>query len=265
MRDFSPQLAHLAEAPPAPDEAGDLERCDALRARLERSDRDIGDVFEAEGRGVRTTVGAETRSASVPKAKALLIYRLVRALRPERTVEMGSALGVSGAHLASALRANGTGRLLTIEGSPSRHAVAAESIESVAPGVTDAVLGMFDDHLERLRGADLIFVDGNHQPGPVRAYVDAAVASAARPAVLVLDDMVGWSPELTAVWRELARDERFAATGETEGMGALVLGPLDERLEALLGGPGLEPRPAAPVPGLLARLRRRLRRLRRPA
>jgi len=216
-------LRRLATAPPAPDEATDLERCAALRDELLARGDEVGDVFEALGGTTVVRVGAEAAGASVPAVEAVLLYRLVRLLRPRRVVELGSAFGVSGAHLASALAAEGCGELVTIEGSPSRHEIAAETIERAAAGVTTALCGFFEDHLDALGGAGLVFVDGNHQVEPTLGYVDEVVARAARPCALVLDD-VDWSPEFARMWRSLRRDGRFTAAGGVAGLGVLLLG-----------------------------------------
>lgn len=205
----------------APGEAADVDRCEALRTALLQRTEPIGDVFEASTkRQDVTTIGAETANASCPPEKALRLYRLVRALRPSKVVEFGSALGVSGAYLASALRANGSGHLVTVEGSPSRQAVAAASIESVAPGVTTSLCGYFDDHLDVLAGSDLFFNDGNHQRDAALRYATAACERMSRPALMVLDDAIGYSAQMDEAWRQLRRDSRFSAA---ESLGPLAL------------------------------------------
>ena len=209
----------------APGEAADVERCEDLRRALLARTEPIGDVFEpTSNRRDITTVGAETANASCPPEKALYLYRLVRALRPSKVVEFGSALGVSGAYLASALRANGTGRLVTVEGSPSRQEVASASIESVAAGVTTSLCGYFDDRLDVLDGADLFFNDGNHQRDAVLRYAGAAYDRMTRPAVIVLDDAIGYSGDMDEAWRELRRDPRFSATDTLGAFALLELG-----------------------------------------
>lgn len=217
-------LSRLHGTPATAEEQPDVALCEALRFALLQSDQPIGDVFEQQGgRHDVTTVAAETSTASSTPERALFLYRLVRALRPSLVVEFGSALGVSGSYVACALRANGSGRFVTVEGSPSRHAVAAASIESVAPGVTTARCGYFDEHLDVLDGAELFFNDGNHHEEPVLAYAEAALARMARPGVLVLDDALGYSTGMTAAWNRLRRDRRFAASATAGPMGLLAL------------------------------------------
>ena len=218
----APDLSALARrfgAPVDDSERADVERCEAVRAELLTRDEPVGDVFESQsGRSDVTTIAAETENASCPPDKALFLYRVVRALAPDHVVEFGSALGVSGAYLASALTANGHGRLVTVEGSPSRQKIAAASIESAAPGVTTSICGYFDDHLDVLDGATLFFNDGNHQEDAVIRYADAAARRMAKPGVIVIDDIVGYSEGMTAAWKALRRDRRFS--------GAVTAGPM---------------------------------------
>ena len=49
-----------------------------------------------------------------------LLYSLVRATRPATIVEFGMSFGISALHLASAVRDNGTGRVVTTELSESQ-------------------------------------------------------------------------------------------------------------------------------------------------
>ena len=219
------RLARGYDRPATTAEQQDVTRCEQRRAELLRRTEPIGDVHEtASGRHDVTTVGAETQIASCPPDKALFIYRMVRTMRPRLVVEFGSALGVSGSYIASALRANGSGRLITVEGSPSRQAIAAESIESVAPGVTTSICGFFEDHLDVLDGADLFFNDGNHNADAVQRYADAALERMARPSVLLLDDALGYSEEMVAAWERLRADRRFTASTLAKDVGVLSIG-----------------------------------------
>ena len=221
---LSPLLAALHGAPPREHERADLERCEALRARLMESDAEVGDVAEPGDAAPVRTVGAAVRTDSVPPAKARLLYRLVRLQQPARVVEFGTALGISGAVIASALAANGRGELVTLEGSPSRHEVGKASIESVAPGRTTAICGLFDDHLDALDGADLLFLDGNHWAEPTSQYVDEALRRMRRPALLLLDDVSGYSAEMDVAWQRIQQDPRFSDAGAVADVGLLAVG-----------------------------------------
>jgi predicted O-methyltransferase YrrM len=209
-------------------ERAGLAPCEQLRQRLAASTEEIGDVFERDGGTYRTTVGEESALASAPPVKGLVLYRLVRAMRPAVVTELGTALGVSACYLASALRANGHGVLRTIEGSPSRHAVARRSIADLGlDDWVDARVGLFDEHLDALDGAAVLFLDGDHHEEPTRRYVDAAVARMAVPAVIALDDVAAYSAEMATAWATLEHDARFSAAHVTEGLGCLALGDVE--------------------------------------
>src|SRR5690349_11409113 len=56
-----------------------------------------------------------------------LLYALVRAARPATIVEFGMSLGISAIHLASAVRDNGSGRVVTTELSAAKVAAAKKT------------------------------------------------------------------------------------------------------------------------------------------
>jgi predicted O-methyltransferase YrrM len=223
-RRFQKLLSDLATAEPDEDERAAFEACEAGREARLRDRRTIGDVFESSGGTAQIPVAEEASRASVSPAKGRLLYRLVRRAAPGKVVELGSALGVSGSYIASGLRAAGEGTLVTIEGSASRQAIARETIEAAAPGVAQYVQGLFDDNLDQIEDAGMVFVDGNHEPEPLRRYVDAARDRGARPCVLVLDDIEDWSESLNETWRGLVRSRDFAQAGQAASLGVLVLG-----------------------------------------
>lgn len=64
--------------------------------------------------------------ASKPPRACLLMHLLVREFAPRQIVELGTNLGVSAAYQACALKANGAGRICTLEASPYRLRVAKE-------------------------------------------------------------------------------------------------------------------------------------------
>lgn len=244
MTNISGPLRRLAHASPDGAELSEIERFEAVRDDLARCDDPIGDVFEASGGGATSTVASESAIASVPAEKAILLYRLVRALRPRKVVEFGSALGLSGSCIVVALDGNGSGDLVTVEGSPSRHKVASRSISSVDGSArAKTVCAMFDDALDVLDGADLFFLDGNHYFEPTLRYVNEAVKRMATPATFVLDD-VRWSAEMLRAWENLSQSRRFVAAGEVLGLGLLCTGRIPL---------GLTPTPADRIRAALAR------------
>jgi predicted O-methyltransferase YrrM len=91
-----------------------------------------------------------------------LIYSLVRASRPATVVEFGMSLGISAIHLASAVRDNGTGRVVTTELSADKVAAATRNFADA--GLDDLITVLHGDALETLKSVEgpvgFVLLDG---------------------------------------------------------------------------------------------------------
>lgn len=98
----------------------------------------------------------------ISAAGGRLLYSLVRAVRPSTVVEFGTSFGISTLYLASAVRDNGTGRVLTTELSKSKAAAARGTFAET--GLDDVVTVLEGDALETLRDlsgeVDFVLLDG---------------------------------------------------------------------------------------------------------
>ena len=80
-----------------------------------------------------------------------LLYALVRAARPATIVEFGMSLGISAIHLASAVRDNGSGRVVTTELSAAKVAAAKKTFAEI--GLDDLITVLEGDALATLRSS----------------------------------------------------------------------------------------------------------------
>jgi predicted O-methyltransferase YrrM len=91
-----------------------------------------------------------------------LLYTLVRASRPSTIVEFGMSLGISAIHLASAVRDNGTGRVVTTELSAAKVAAATRTFTET--GLDDLITVLEGDALTTLTVIDgpiqFVLLDG---------------------------------------------------------------------------------------------------------
>lgn len=91
-----------------------------------------------------------------------LLYTLARASRPTTVVEFGMSLGISAIHLASAVRDNGEGRVVTTELSSKKVAVATRNFADA--GLDDVITVLHGDALETLAAVDgpvqFVLLDG---------------------------------------------------------------------------------------------------------
>jgi len=91
-----------------------------------------------------------------------LLYTLVRGARPALVVEFGMSLGLSTIHLASAVRDNGVGRVVTTEMSAAKVAAAKASFAEV--GLEDLITVLEGDATQTLASIEepvnFVLLDG---------------------------------------------------------------------------------------------------------
>lgn len=91
-----------------------------------------------------------------------LLYSLVRATRPATVVEFGMSFGISAIHLASAVRDNGSGRVVTTELSAAKIAAAKKTFAET--GLDDVITILEGDALTTLEGlggpVEFVLLDG---------------------------------------------------------------------------------------------------------
>jgi predicted O-methyltransferase YrrM len=91
-----------------------------------------------------------------------LLYALVRASRPATIVEFGMSLGISAIHLASAVRDNGSGRVITTELSAAKVTAAKKTFAET--GLDDLITVLEGDALSTLSDVEgpvqFVLLDG---------------------------------------------------------------------------------------------------------
>lgn len=91
-----------------------------------------------------------------------LLYALVRATKPATIVEFGMSFGISALHLASAVRDNGAGRVITTEISDTKIAAAKQTFTDT--GLDDLITVLDGDALTTLAEldgpVDFVLLDG---------------------------------------------------------------------------------------------------------
>jgi predicted O-methyltransferase YrrM len=222
-----------------------IARIEATRRELEHSD-EILRTEESEWSGnaadravLEETVGECCRTASKPARSALVLFQLVRTLRPRTVVELGTCLGVSTSYQAAALRLNGEGRLATFEASRARVDVARRTVGGLGLDGVDFHPGRFQDTLGPALAAlptpvDYAFVDGHHEEDPTIAYLDEIAGHAEDGAVLVFDD-IHWSPGMEHAWTRIVADARVALAVDVGDMGICLMGPNTGRPPVTVG------------------------------
>lgn len=214
----------------APAEAAWIERIEAARGAFAERPGMISlgrEPFPGQPRNSSPARIANVSSIHRPWGAFLL--RLVRELRPRSCVELGTAIGISGAYQAAGLELNGGGTLRSIEGSPTLAAKARELLGElglderieVVEGSLDEVL---EDVLEAARPVDLAFLDAGKAYEPMLRQFRRLLPHLAPSATVVMDD-IHWSREMAAGWRELSSHPRVRLAVDLRRLGACLLQP----------------------------------------
>lgn len=191
-----------------------LDAIESVRAELLASSDTI-DVRIAELTGDRSDerVVVENVAHACGRSKdprwCVLLFELVRKLRPATSVELGTGLGISSAYQGAALELNERGRLVTLEAVEGHVAIARESFKRLGLGRVDARHGRFEDLLSRVMSdhapVNLVFVDGNHTQEATLRYAETIKPFLAEGAVVIYDD-ISFSDEMERAWETLAGD-----------------------------------------------------------
>ena len=127
-----------------------------------------------------------------------LLYMLARSIRAKTVIEFGTSFGISTLFLASALRDNGGGRLITTEFEPSKVAKARKHL--MKGGLIDLVEMREGDALHTLSvglpdQVDLVLLDGAK---PLYADILRLVENSLRPGALIIADNADLCPDYLA-------------------------------------------------------------------
>ncbi len=182
----------------------------------------------AQGQIISKTVGEVCESSSKSDYWAFLLFKLIRTFRPNRCLELGTCVGISGAYEAAALNLNGGGRLVTLEGADAVAAVAVKTFRSLGLDNVHVVVGRFEDTLDgvlqELRPIDYAFIDGHHDERATLAYFNKIHPFLGPRALLVFDD-VTWSDGMRRAWAALEADPRIKISFNVQQVGVCVLDP----------------------------------------
>ncbi|SMF77038.1 Predicted O-methyltransferase YrrM [Tistlia consotensis] len=235
-------IGGAAEPAQTRDERQAIERIERLRRDLAASDETIehldfgaGDASAPRARsearrGVPVTMPVSRLATSTSKGQPWsgLIFNLVRALRPDRCLEMGTCLGLSAAYQCAALAQNGSGRLVTLEGGPAYAAKARQNLAGLGFDNFDIVVGPFEvtlgPTLEKERPIDFLFNDGHHDGDALLDYFEGTLPYLAEGSVLLVDDIAVYQ-SMRRGWRRLVEHPAVDLSVDLGAMGLVCVNP----------------------------------------
>jgi predicted O-methyltransferase YrrM len=172
------------------------------------------------------TVASATKSSEGWK-ELQFIYSCVLLKKPSLVLELGTNVGFSSAYIGSALKALGRqGRIHTVDASPYKMRLAKKLHEQLGLNNVDYTVGLFYEVLpgllSQLKGVDLAFIDGQHEYKATWDFFEMISEVAAPGALLIFDDISGYSEGMDRVWRQVRADPRVFASSELGNIGLVL-------------------------------------------
>jgi predicted O-methyltransferase YrrM len=147
------------------------------------------------------------------------LYFLVRELRPDRVLELGTAHGLSGLHMLAAFEENQRGHLHTVEIDPTRRELAVQAFERFFPhnkrwtSIESSFSGVLPRLAQELEPLDLIFEDGPHTREVTLEAFEQTIDYLRPNGVYVVDD-IAFDREQEKAWVAIRNDPRVEASLE---------------------------------------------------
>lgn len=151
---------------------------------------------------------------ATPTHGALLLYALVRTLKPRYLVEVGAAHGYGAASIGAALKDNGNGTVRTLEGMFVRKKIARHTVQRLGlGGYVEVVGGDFRDTVpqafEGRADLDLVFIDGDKSVELTRSHFRLSLEHMPAGGFLFFDD-IDFNDQIESVWSEIFGHTRIS-------------------------------------------------------
>jgi predicted O-methyltransferase YrrM len=162
----------------------------------------------------RRSVSEVTKISSSSPNRGRILYLIVRQIKPQRVLELGSCVGISGAYIAAALERNGIGQLWTLEGSPSLAKIAQTTFAELLLSRASVITGPFHETFPSVFECgpfDFAFIDGHHDGAATIRYFHQ-IASHASPRATFLIDDIDWSDGMRQAWHTIRSDALCSAS-----------------------------------------------------
>lgn len=140
-----------------------------------------------------------------------LFFRIVRYLRCESILELGTSFGITTSYLA---KANSNASIHTIEGAEAIAKIAGEVFKEAGLDNIYLEVGNFNDILPAIpsdKKYDLILLDGNHRGDATINYFQWVIKHIQNDGVLIVDD-IRWSESMYSAWKKITQHEAATLT-----------------------------------------------------
>ena len=163
------------------------------------------------------------RSLATPELAALYA-RIIKYLKAETVIELGTSLGITTLYLA--LR--NESQITTLEGNKAVADIALTNFEFFDKKNISVIHGNIDQTLKEalfnMRRVDFALMDANHRYEPTMRYFDLISKRVKERSIVVIDD-IHHSPEMHKAWNEIRKNELVYGSIDLYRCGILFFEP----------------------------------------
>lgn len=178
-------------------------------SEIEISDFGSGSrVFNSNNRKIRSI--AQTSGSTLNRSK--LLYRVTKYFKPEKSLELGTSLGIATQAMALGHPNNS---IVSIEGCSQISNFTRNLLKDKYPNVQISN-STFDEFLSKLSTEqyDLIYIDGNHNLNATLFHLNTLINHVHNDSVMIFDDIY-WSKEMKMAWNKIQAHPKVTVTIDT--------------------------------------------------
>lgn len=205
-----------------------------IRSKLNNDDQIIKIMDFGEGSRVfsspKRKVSDIAKYAGITPKRQKLLYRLVRYLKSENILELGTSIGLATSAMSLA---NPDATIYTVEGCQNTAEIAQRLFKKHALNNINLNRSVFNDFIEKIstlsesttkQRFDLIYIDGNHNKEDTIHYFNSLINHIHDHSVIILDD-IHWSRSMTNAWKKIIQHPRVIISINTFYWGLLFFKP----------------------------------------
>lgn len=152
-------------------------------------------------------------ASSLKKKKyAQLLFRIAKYYQSKNIIELGTSFGITACYLASS---NPDSKVFTFEGANHIAKIASDNFTQLGLKNIKLIEGNFEKTLPlvngKIKGIDLLFLDGNHKKKATLEYFDLFLKKAVDHSIFIFDD-IHWSREMEEAWNLIQQNDSVTLT-----------------------------------------------------
>ena len=152
------------------------------------------------------------RKSGKNKKFGRLLYRIIKFLKPNNIIELGTSLGISTCYLA---KGNSKSKIFSFEGCPETIKIAKDNLNEINVDNVKLIEGDFNitllKELKKIKKIDVAFIDGNHQEKPTLKYYNDILKYSTNETIIIFDD-INWSIGMQNAWGEIKKHPKTKVT-----------------------------------------------------